>query len=173
MVRSAIVLAGVVLGIAAPLRAADAGTATGSATIDGITTPLRYATEARKENLFDEKKQDIVIVLSDKTLGATRPDDEIELSLRARRGELMAIAVRLDANKPVNVTVSHKSLNGLVILPGNWFQYTTLGATAGVLKLEARDFQGHSFAFDVAFSVGASRPPLRAPSPPPALQGRQ
>jgi hypothetical protein len=148
------------IGFASPAPAIDPGKASGTATIDGNVTSLAFAVETRKENLFDEKKRDTVVVLTDKMLGGTKPDDEVELSLRARRGELLAFALRVDRDKLVNVTVSHKGLNGLVILPGPWFQYT--GARAGgTLKLAKRDYDGHSYAIDAAFAAApyaASRP---------------
>jgi hypothetical protein len=79
-------------GATATALAVDAGKATGTATIDATTTPIAFAVETRKENLFDDKKQDRVFVLTDKALGPTRPDDEVELSLRARRGDLVVFA---------------------------------------------------------------------------------
>ena len=151
------------IGLASPALAVDAGKASGTATIDGIATPLAFAVETRKENLFDEKKRDTVVVLTDKALGATKPDDEVELSLRARRGELLVFALRIDGDTLVNVTVSHKGLNGLVILPGAWFQFSS-SKSGGTLLLAKRDYQGHSYAVDAAFAAA----PYVAPRPNPA-----
>ena len=152
------------IGLASPAVAVDAGKAGGTATIDGIATPLAFAVETRKENLFDEKKRDTVVVLTDRPLGATKPDDEVELSLRARRGELLVFALRTDGNKLVNVTVSHKGLSGIVILPGAWFEYAPAKAGAGSLKLAKRDYEGHSYAIDTTFAAA----PYVAPRPTPA-----
>src|SRR5262245_29827613 len=126
------------LCVAAPALAVDAGKAIGTFTIDGTTSPLAFAVETRKENLFDDKKQDTIIVLTDKPLGTTKPDDEIDLSLRARRGELVALALRLDGTKLINVTAFYKGLSGLVILPGFWFQHTP-AKTSATLKLAQHD----------------------------------
>ena len=156
------------IGFASPAPAVDAGKASGTATIDGIATPLTFAVETRKENLFDEKRRDIVVVLTDKTLGATRPDDEVELSLRARRGELLVFALRTDGNKLVNVTVSHKGLNGLVILPGSWFEYESARAGTGTLKLAKRDYEGHSYAVDATFAAAPYVAPRPTTTPAPA-----
>jgi len=153
------------IGLASPALAVDAGKASGTATIDGIVTPLVFAVETRKENLFDEKKRDTILVLTDKPLGPTRPDDEIELSLRARRGELLVFALRTDGDKLVNVTVSHQGLHGLVILPGSWFQFSS-SKSGGTLRLAKRDYQGHSYAVDAAF---AAAPSVSQPNPAPAL----
>jgi hypothetical protein len=167
MIRSLVFGFMLALAFVWPALAADPGRTVGSATIDGTTTALTHAVETRKDNLFDEKKQDTVVVLTDRPLGATKPDDEVELSMRARRGELLVVAVRLDGNKIVNVTVSHKGLSGLVILPAAWFQYSASKANAGTLKLPKRDFEGHSYALDVEFAA-APFVPARPAAPPAA-----
>jgi hypothetical protein len=160
-------------GVAAPVFAAETGKATGTATIDSTTIPLAFAVQTRKENLFDDKKRDLVVVLTDKPLGATKPDDEIDLSLRARRGELIVIALRLDGDKLVNVTVSHNGLSGLVILPGSWFQYTWAGSS-GTVTLEKREFGGHSYAIDAQFAAApyATPRPAAAPAPAPGASAK-
>ena len=164
MIAGVLIALALAIGFASPARAVDAGKASGTATIDGIVIPLAFAVETQKENLFDEKKRDTVIVLTDKPLGATKPDDEVELSLRARRGELVVLALRTHGNKLVNVIVSHKGLNGLVILPGAWFEYTSATAGGGTLKLAKRGYEGHSYAIDTTFAAA----PYVAPRPTPA-----
>jgi hypothetical protein len=155
-------------GATATALAVDAGKATGTATIDTITTPIAFAVETRKENLFDDKKQDRVFVLTDKALGPTRPDDEVDLSLRARRGDLVVFALRIDGAKLVNVTVSHKGLSGLVILPGSWFEYTSEKG-GGTLKLAKRDYEGHSYAIDAQFAAAPYVAPRQTAAPTPSL----
>jgi hypothetical protein len=155
-------------GVAAPVPAIEAGKATGTVTIDGTTTRLAFAVETRKDNLFDDKKRDAVYVLTDQALGPTKPDDEVELSLRARRGELVVLALRLDGTTLVNVAVSYKGLNGLVILPGSWFQFTSGTAGTGTLKLAKRDFDGHAYAADVEFAASRYVAPRPGAAPAPA-----
>ena len=158
-------------GVAAPALAIEAGNAAGTATIDGTTTPLAFAVETRKDNLFDDKKRDTVYVLTDKALVTTRPDDEVGLSLKARSGELVVLALRVDGKTLVNVTISHKKLNGLVILPGAWFQFTSAKAGSGTLKLAKRDFDGHSYAVDVEFEASRYVAPRKNAAPAPAPPG--
>jgi hypothetical protein len=152
---------------AAPGRAADVGTATGTATIDETTTTLAFAVATRKHNLFDDKKQDIVVVLTDVPLGATKPDDEVELALRARRGELVVVALRIDGTTLVNVTVNHKGLKGLVVLPGPWFQLTLTTPRIRTIRLAKRDSGGHSFAIAAVFAapLPANARPNTTPAP--------
>jgi hypothetical protein len=166
MIRRMLFAVALAVGVAVPLSAVDAGRANGTVTIDGTNVPLPFAVETRKDDLFDEKKRDLVVVLTDKQLSATRPDDEIGLSVKAHRGELVALALRFDGGTLVNVTVSYKSLSGLVILPGTWFQYTA-GSKPGVgtLRLPAREFEGHSYALDVDYAAGIYNGPRQSAAP--------
>jgi hypothetical protein len=107
-----------------------------------------------------------VVVLTDKPLGTTKPDDEVELSLRARRGDLLVFALRIDGTRLINVTISHKGLNRLVILPGEWFQYTSARPGTGTLKLAKREYEGHSYAATVEFAAIPYSPPRRTTTPP-------
>ena len=166
---------------AGTLLAAEGGRASGTATADGTTATMAYAVTTTKENLFDDAKRDTVVVISDRPLGDTAADDEVGLSLRARRGELLVFALRLDGTKLVNVSVSHQGLAGIALLPGSWFEYTPAraagGATAGSLALAKREFDGHSYACALRFVAMPAAAPRQAeaaaapeaPEPTPTL----
>ena len=140
--RSLLALAFAV-SVAAPTLAIEAGKAAGTATIDGTTTLLAFAVETRKDNLFDDKKRDTVYVLTNKALVATRPDDEVGLSLKARSGELVVLALRMDGS-------------------------TSAKAGSGTLKLAKRDFDGHAYAVDVEFAASRYVAPRKNAAPAPA-----
>ena len=153
--------------------AAEPGKAVGSFTYDGNTVTLAHAVEGKVESLFDSSKQDVIVVLSDKPLGATAPGDDVELSLRARKGDLGALMLRIDGAKLVNVSVFHKGLSGKVLLPGAWFDYKAAKPGTGALKLAPRDFDGHKYAATVEFESipapkAAAPAPAAAATPPPA-----
>jgi hypothetical protein len=109
--------------LAVPGLAAQAGRATGTVTLDGKVTTLAFATSAATENLFDDTKKDTIVVLSDRELGEIPPADMIELQMQARRGAIVALALRLDGAKLVNVAVHAAGLDGVSLLPGAWFTY--------------------------------------------------
>jgi hypothetical protein len=157
-----------VLGAASPALAVEVSKAEGTLTIDGTAFPVSFAVETSKDNLFNEKKRDLVVVLTDQQLRATKPDDEVGLTVKAHRGELVVLALRIDNGTLVNVSVSHKDLQGIVILPGAWFHYTARGRPGvGSLKLPPRDFEGHSYAIDVEFAAApGARPPVRPAAAP-------
>jgi hypothetical protein len=148
-----------------PLSPADAaapGKAAGTVTINGAASPLALAALTTAENLFDSSKRDTLIVLSDRSLGDTSADDEIGLSMKARRGELTVVALRVDGSKLVNVTMSHKGLDGVVKLPGTWFQYAASAKGTGTLKLAKREWDGSTYECSAEFNA------VQAPAPRPS-----
>jgi hypothetical protein len=162
-----IALAVLVAVVAArPLLALQAGQAAGTATADGTTATVSFAVSATKESLFDDTKKDTIVVVTDRALGVTAADDEVGISLRARRGELFALALRLDGAKLVNVGVSHKGSSGIVLLPGSWFEYrpttSAAGTVAGSLRLAKRESDGHSYACSVEFVAAPASSPSHA-----------
>lgn len=159
--------------------AAPPGKAVGTFTYDGTTVTLTSAVSTKVEGLFDSAKQDTLVVLSDVALGTTPADDDVEVSLRARKGELVALMLRIDGAKLVNVAVFHKGLSGKTVLPGQWFQYSASKPGAGSLKLAARQVDDHKYAcaaeFEAAPAPNAVPPPPEPPAPaakpaPPAVE---
>jgi hypothetical protein len=66
-----------------PALAVQTGKAGGSVTLDGKTTTLAFAVGTRAENLFDEEKKDLLVVLSDRARADIAPEDEVGLHLSA------------------------------------------------------------------------------------------
>jgi hypothetical protein len=170
----------IVLLLAAAL-AVEPGKAAGTITIDGAAVPLTHAVRTTRPNPFDENAVDTVVVLSDRPLTRDEASDEERLMARGLRGELVAVALRFDErrgrSKLFNVTVGHKALAEMALLPDVWFEYTFKGGI-GTLKMAPRDFNGHTYAAAVEFAVvvpaettaavesapAASTAPLPAPS---------
>ena len=161
-----------VLASASPASALEPGKAAGTFTHGATKVTLAVAVEKKVENLFDAKKLDTIVVLTDRALGATAPDDDIELSLRARTGEITALVLRVDGGKLVNVSLYYQGLAGKVLLPGAWFQYAGTARGAGSLKLAPRAFDDHTYACAVEFAAApapvAAAAPVETPSPAPA-----
>jgi hypothetical protein len=145
--------------------AAEPGKAAGSFTYDGTTVTLAHATEKKVEGLFDSSKQDLLVVLTDRPLGATAADDDIDISLRARKGDIAALMLRIDGAKLVNVSVFHKGLAGKILLPGAWFDYKASKPGTGTLKLAPKEFDGHKYGASVEFAAIAAAAPKPAPAP--------
>jgi hypothetical protein len=151
-----VAVAGVVAG-ASIARAAEPGKAVGTFSYNATTVTLANAVSTKVEGLFDSKKQDTLVVLTDKPLGATAADDDIELSMRARTGEITGMVLRIDGSRLVNVAVFHKGLSGKTILPGAWFQYASTASGTGSLKMATREFDGTTYACAVEFAAATAK----------------
>lgn len=155
-------------GLAAGMAfAVEPGQASGSLTVDGTTAKLAYATSTTTPNLFSDDKKDTLVVLSDRPLGDIAADDVVGLQLAARNGELTAVVLRLDGSKLVNAGVHAKGVDGVALLPGNWFTFKPAGAAAGSITLARHEFDGHAFACSAEFA-GAPQKPRAAESEAPA-----
>lgn len=171
-IRSLVFAAAFAVLAVSSARAAAPGKAAGTVTIDGATTTLAFAVESSKENLFDSKKNDTIVTLTDRPLGDTAAGDDVELSMRARRGDIVAVMLRIDGGKLVNVSLTYKGLSGVVKLPGAWFQYAATANSAGTLKLAKHEFDGHTYACDVEFTAAAAGPQTSTDAPAPAPVSR-
>jgi len=166
--RTSAIVAAVTLtaALSAPALAVQAGRASGTLTVDGKATTLAFATSGTAEDLFDSSKSDTIVVLSDRALEEVSPDDEVELHMRARSGKLVALALRLDGSKLVNVAVHASGLEGVELLPGVWFTSHGGAAGAGSLGLATRSFDGHSFACSVEYSATPAKEAPELPQAP-------
>lgn len=167
---SSVVLA---LLLVRPAFAADPGKAVGSVTIDGVTTNLTLAAASTVEDLFDSKKTDTVITLTNHPLRDVEANDDVGLSLLARRSDLVVVMLRIDGPRLVNVGLMYRGLAGVDKLPGQWFQYAAAGKHAGTLKLATRENDGHKYACSVEFTA-APAAPTKTPGTPastPAVAG--
>jgi hypothetical protein len=166
--RSLLAAAAILCFLAPSARAADPGKATGTITIDGTTTTLTLAASSTAENLFDSKKSDTMITLTDRPLGDAQAGDDVSLSMRARKGDLVVVMLRIDGARLVNVSLMYKGLSGVVKLPGQWFTYAATGKNAGTLKLVKNENNGHTYASDLAFNAApaaAAKKTEDAPAP--------
>jgi hypothetical protein len=157
--------------VAVAARAVEPSRASGTVTIDGTTATLAYATSTTVENLFDDSKRDILVVLSDRPLGDLAADDDVALQLAARAGRLVAIAVRADGPKLVDVAVHAKGVEGIQLLPGNWFTFHSTGQAAGTIRLARRESEGHSYACSAEYAGAPARPSVpQEPTAPPQVE---
>ncbi len=147
---------------AAAARGVEPGGASGTLTVNGSRTRLAHAVMAKTENLFDEKKKDTLVVVSDRPLADVAADDEVSMQLRAREGGLVALVLRLDGPKLVNVAVHAQGLDGMVVLPGAWFTYKGSAPGAGSLRLAERGFEERTYACSVEFAAVPAGTPKAA-----------
>jgi hypothetical protein len=140
-------------------------TATGTITIDGAAVTLAHAVRTARPNPFNDFFTDTVVVLSDRPLSDKEASDDAALLARAQRGELVAVVVRFDGRPKrgqlFNVALNHQGLTEAALLPDVFFKYTFTGG-AGTLRMERREFSGHTYAADLQFAVTMPAQPTEA-----------
>ena len=147
--------------------ALEAGTASGTVTIDGVVTMVAFAASGTEEHLFDSSKRDTDVVVTDTPLASVSPADRTEIAQQVGAGKLVAVLPRFDGDKLVNVGVARKGDGSLVLLPGVWVKASLSKDGAGSRKLASREFDGHTYACDLTFHAKAV-PPVAADDAAPA-----
>ena len=154
-----------------PALAAEPGRASGTVVLDGTTSALAFAVSHEEEDLYDSAKRNTAVVLLDREANSAVATDDWEIAQAAKSGGLVALALRLDGAKLVNVRVNAPDLNGTVVLPGQWFTYrpasAAAGQTSGSLQLAPHETDGHTYACSVEFTAVAAAP---APEPEPEAE---
>jgi hypothetical protein len=153
------------------LVAGQAGTVSGTVTIDGVSTTFTHVVRITKPNVFDEQSPDPIVVLSNQPLTVAQAADDDALQARAQSAGLVTLAARYDGRKGreklFNVTLRFKGSPEPVLLPDLFFKHT-MKAGAGTLVMDQRDFNGRTFAAAVEFTVPVPKETTEAPAAPRA-----
>ena len=173
ILRGIPVLALVSLVLALPSPAQTAGKADGSFTVGGKTSKLSYAYAIAKKGFFDEKKEDIHVILSDVALSPAALEDEFERMHMARDGKLHGLELTINGEKQViSGTLLHQAFaeyQGSVSATGmHQFDATTFDGKTIAGKLSTSrpsDFQKIPFAYAASFEAAIYR------KPPPSMAG--
>lgn len=91
--------------LTAGVQAAQPPKATGTFTLDGMTYKITNVQAKTEENAFDEKKKDVVVLLTDKPVPA-KDFDFGEMNMQGNSGKIHGIMVNIDdQQKPVSLLV--------------------------------------------------------------------
>jgi hypothetical protein len=168
------------LAIAVLLRASTAvaaeqksGTADGTLTVAGKTTPLEYAYARAGKGFFDKTKEDVLVILSDVPIPDAALDDEFARHKMAADGKLHAVEVTLNSEKePISGGLLHEafaSTQGYVSVAGmHRFEPTAFDGkiVAGKLWMEQpNEFMDKKFQYAATFRAEVWR------KPPPTFSG--
>jgi hypothetical protein len=155
------------------LVAAD-GTASGTITISGKTSTLKYAYAHTKKNPFDAKETDVVVLLTDAPVDPGA--DTFALMDLAQAGKLSAMQLEFDKDKQVisgSVYGKMEKFNGSFSASGmHKVELTTFTADtiAGKVHVDEDDFFGVKWEYSATFSAPISHGlPVK---PAPALKGK-
>ena len=171
--RRALVPALVSFCLALPGLSQTAGKADGSYTVGGKTTKLIYAYAMAQKGFFDEKKEDVMVILSDVALAPSALADQFERMHMAADGKLHALELTVNSEKQVTSgTLLHEAFakyQGSVSVAGmHAFDAKTFDGKTIAGKLSTSrpsDFQKIAFQYSATFEAPIYR------KPPPTMSG--
>ena len=157
--------------VALPSLAGSPFNGSGTMTVDDSTSQLAFESSTVRPKPYGGLEKELFVLVSDRALGDTAPDDDVEVAQRAKAGDLAVLTLCLDGTRLVNVAFSHSRLHGTIVLPGSWFGFrsatTASGAMSGSLRLARRQWDGHAYACAVDFVTPAPMPAPESAAPTP------
>lgn len=148
---------------AAPATAQESN-ASGTLTLNGVDTPLRYAYASAEPGFFDKTTDDIRVLLSDVPLAEEARKDVFALSRLARRTDAHIVEVTLNATaEPISGAIYAPEFNGMLSLTGmHRFEQTRLDRTGISGQMHTRaagQIAQVTYAYSATFSATIVRPP--------------
>lgn len=145
-------------------QATAADTASGKLTINGKTVQLTHVYALAEKGIFDSKKEDVKVLLTDVAVPDSAIGDDLALNDLAQQGKLHGIQVTIDSDKqPVAGQLYHTALEGSASVAGmhKFTSKTFDGHTvAGTLAMEKPDsFMGVTFQYSATFDAQIRRAP--------------
>lgn len=136
------------------------GTASGTLKVDGKTVKLGYSVARTKPNAFDEKKKDVVVLLTSTAVPATTLADEDKLFAGVKDGSIRGLLVTIDSDeKPYHMSLLDPNapiqLSGSGIFNFDATDYSEKHIAGKFYTTEEEDFMGgkHKYAYDVTFAT--------------------
>jgi hypothetical protein len=163
---AAVFVALTTMGLGAPLASATAkaanaqSAASGTVTVNGTTTQIRYGYAHQVKGFFDPKKNDVEIVLSDAPLSGAALTDSFARGKLAADGKVHTFEVTIDSKgTPVSSSFHHNGFKGPSpsgLDSSDLFTKKTLTiklVDARYKSAEDHEFFGNKYAFDVTFRL--------------------
>jgi hypothetical protein len=143
---------------------AQPGTASGTITVNGRAFALRHAYASVQPGAFDPKTEDIRVLLTDVPLEEPIRTDMSALTRLARRGQLHAVEVVIDAKgETMSGSIFLDAFTGMASVSGvHQFDKKAMerALIAGRLFMDgSRTFGGVTYHYDATFSASIVRPP--------------
>ena len=134
------------------------GRASGSLKIDGMDVKLAHSIARTKPNAFDEKKTDVVVLLTNEPATNEMLLDDGKRSAAVDSGTLRGLMVTLDSDeKPYHLHVlvpKGFQLSGSGIWNFDPYDFSNQHVSAKFFTTEAQSFMGErSYTYDVTFAV--------------------
>jgi hypothetical protein len=139
------------------------GTASGTLTVNGKTTPVAYAYARSVPGFFDKATRDTEVIVSDVPLDAQALSDPFVRGDLADAGKLHAFEITIDATgTPISTAWRHNGFTTPApsgLSSADPFTKTVLDdkVVAGNYKsAEEAEFFGNTYAFDVTFRAAVA-----------------
>ncbi len=146
--------------IAAPKAFEAASSASGSITVNGMTTKVRYGYAHQVKGFFDPKKNDVEIVLSDAPLLGAALTDSFARKDLADAGKIHTFEITINSKGiPVSSSFHHNGFKGPSpsgLDSSDPFTKKTFAAKRIVASFKTsaeHEFFGDTYAFDVTLSL--------------------
>jgi hypothetical protein len=161
------------------LHAAEPGTASGTMTVNGTKTPLKYSISRLKKNPFDEKKTDVVVLISDVPVSADDFKDDFAMMRFTDKAKLTGVMVEITDDKSIISGTLYSPLftkmggsfsaTGMHELKTTVMNGTDVAGTLSITKPE--EFAGSTYSYNTTFHAapGALTPPPAASKTAKAL----
>jgi hypothetical protein len=145
---------------AGPVAKSVASSVSGTITVNGTTTKVRYGYAHQVKGFFDPKKNDVEILLSDAPLSGAALTDSFTRKDLADAGKIHTFEITLNAKGiPVSSTFHHEGFKGPTPSgldssdPFTKKTFTTTRIVAGFKSAAEHEFFGETYAFDVTFAL--------------------
>ena len=94
--------------------------AEGTLTVAKVPSKLAFAYAAAQKGFFDEKVDDVLVLLTDVPLSGAALTDPFERRKMEKEGKLRSVEAVINAKgQPINVTVRHKAFGGPPVSGGS------------------------------------------------------
>ncbi|MBK5260696.1 MAG: hypothetical protein JJE51_13990 [Thermoanaerobaculia bacterium] len=139
-------------------KIADGG-ASGTLKLDGATIKLMHSIARTKPNSFDEKKTDVVVLLTNEPVTAEMLLDERKMFAAVESGTLRGLKVTIDSDeKPYHLQMLDPKASFQLSGSGFWnfdaYDFSDQHVTAKFYTTEMQEFMDkHKYSYDVTFAV--------------------
>jgi hypothetical protein len=147
-----------------------AGKASGTLTIDGESISLKYSYVMAQPNVFDKKKTDIAVLLTENPLAGDAVKDVEDLRDATYKTHGWAFFKIDDKGKPIHEVIDHPAAGGDILLMSGFTHAEFTSKKIGKDRVEgsfttskSEDFMSHKYEIRVDFSA----PLLQAKRPEP------
>ena len=135
------------------------GSASGTLEVDGTTVKLAHAIARSKRNAFDEKKKDVVVLLTQNPVSAEMFVDDDKLFSAASDGSVQGLLVTIDSDeKPYHLQVlnpkASMQMSGSGFFNFDATDFSDKHVAGKFFTTSEQDFMGkHKYTYDVTFAA--------------------